>query len=276
MAFKIITADERMRQRTITCLLTGMYKVGKTYTLKTLPPESTLFLNIEAGDLAVTDWQGASIDLLSWEDIKDVVCLIAGANPARRNNESYSQKHYDKALKQYPDMDVTKYKIVFFDSLTVASRVCLHWCKGQPQAFTDDGKPNAFGVYGLLGAEMMDMCTHLHYASAVDVIFVMQMARDLDEYKRPMWGLQAEGKMLCDKLPYLVDQVMTLAWVEAEDGRKFRALITKSDNVYGYPAGDRSGRLDQLEPPSIQHILDKAKGNITASKAAPPQAKTKA
>lgn len=36
------------------------------------------------------------------------------------------------------------------DSITVASRLCLHWCKGKPQATSDrSGKPDMRSAYGI-------------------------------------------------------------------------------------------------------------------------------
>lgn len=53
----IISAIERMAERKgVKLLLLGKSGIGKTSRLKDLDPASTLFLDIEAGDLAVADW----------------------------------------------------------------------------------------------------------------------------------------------------------------------------------------------------------------------------
>ena len=50
---QIITADERMRERRgIKGVLTGISGIGKTSQLWTLNPDTTLFINLEAGALA--------------------------------------------------------------------------------------------------------------------------------------------------------------------------------------------------------------------------------
>jgi hypothetical protein len=46
-----------------------------------------------------------------------------------------------------------RYETIFIDSITVAGRLCLQWCRGQPEAFSErTGKPDLRGAYGLHGA----------------------------------------------------------------------------------------------------------------------------
>jgi hypothetical protein len=55
------------------------------------------------------------------------------------------------------------------------------------------------------------------------------------------------------------DEVVTLAEIKAqnEDGSvsSYRAFITHTLNPYGYPAKDRSGRLDMVEPPHLGELI---------------------
>lgn len=44
---------------------------------------------------------------------------------------------------------IDRYEYVFIDSLSALSRLCLAWCKTQPQAFSEKtGKPDTRGAYG--------------------------------------------------------------------------------------------------------------------------------
>ena len=64
---QIITADERMRERRgIKGVLTGISGIGKTSQLWTLNPDTTLFINLEAGELAVQGWPGDEIRIRDW------------------------------------------------------------------------------------------------------------------------------------------------------------------------------------------------------------------
>ena len=58
----IISADQRLAEkRGVKGVLVGKSGIGKTSQLWTLPPESTLFFDLEAGDLAVEGWAGDTI-----------------------------------------------------------------------------------------------------------------------------------------------------------------------------------------------------------------------
>jgi hypothetical protein len=264
MALKIISADERIRNKRITGVIFGEYGIGKTTLLMTLNPDETLFINIESGETAVPNYKGRSVDITSWDDAKDLACLIAGHNIARRDDESYSAKHYQRVLKQYGGGSAIKeyegIKTLFIDSITDLSRIALHWCKGQPESFTDKGRPNNLGLYGLLGQELITCFRHLQHAIGLNVWFVGALNREFDEYKRPIWTPQIEGQKTAQELPGIVDQVITMANIQKEDKSEFRALICNK-NQWNYPAKDRSGRLNLLEEPNLGKLMNKIKGN---------------
>ena len=77
---RIITAGERLREaRGIKGVLTGTSGIGKTTQLLTLDPQRTLFLNLEAGELAVQGWPGDEIRIRDWEVARDLAAWIGGA-----------------------------------------------------------------------------------------------------------------------------------------------------------------------------------------------------
>ena len=85
MALPIIGADERLAQRKgIKGVIFGRSGIGKTSLLWTLNASTTLFLDLEAGDLAV---EGLEIDTLrprTWKECRDFAVFIGGPNPALR------------------------------------------------------------------------------------------------------------------------------------------------------------------------------------------------
>jgi len=141
------------------------------------------------------------------------------------------------------------------------SRQCFAWCKTQPGATSDrSGKPDLRGAYGLLGQEMVSALTHLQHARGKNVVFVAILDERLDDYNRKVFVPQIEGSKTSLELPGIVDEVVTLAEIKAEDGSAYRAFVTHTVNPYGFPAKDRSGRLDLLEPPHLGALIAKCAG----------------
>ena len=156
-----------------------------------------------------------------------------------------------------------KYETVFVDSITVAGRLCLQWCKGQPQAYSEKtGKPDSRGAYGLLGQEMIGWLVHLQHARGKNVWFVGILDERLDDFNRRVFSLQIEGAKTGLELPGIVDEVVTLAEIKADDGSGYRAFVCQTLNAWGYPAKDRSGRLDLIEEPHLGRLMTKIKGPV--------------
>ena len=269
MSLPIISADERLSERRgIKGCIFGKSGIGKTSLLKTLNPETTLFFDLEAGDLAVEDWTGDTIRPQTWEQCRDFALFIGGANPALRDEQPYSTKRYREVCAQYGDpQSLDKYETIFVDSITVAGRLCFQWCKGQPQAFSEkSGKPDTRGAYGLHGQEMIAWLTHLQHTRNKNIWFVGILDEKVDDFNRPFYQPQIEGSKTGLELPGIVDEVITMADVAGDitdaagnvTGRKsVRAFVCHTLNSYGYPAKDRSGRLECLEQPHLGNLMGK-------------------
>lgn len=263
MALPIVTADQRLAEkRGVKGVLIGKAGIGKTSQLWTLDAGSTLFFDLEAGDLAVEGWAGDTIRPRTWAECRDFAVFIGGPNPALRDDQPYSQAHYDAVCARYGDpVQLAKYQTLFVDSITVAGRLCLQWCKGQPQAYSEKtGKPDSRGAYGLMGQEMIAWLTHLQHTRGKNVWFVGILEEKLDDYNRRIQQLQIDGAKTGLELPGIVDEVITLAEMKAEDGSGYRAFVCHTLNPYGFPAKDRSGRLDEIEEPHLGRLMQKIAG----------------
>jgi len=250
--------DRAVDQRGIKGVIAGVAGIGKTSLLRTLPAEKTLFINVEAGDLSVAGWPGDELRVRDWELARDVTCWIGGVNPAVRADHPYGAHHYKRVCAEFGDPGVLgKYDTIFIDSITVLARLCLQWCKAQPQAMTANGKPDTRAAYGLLGLEMITWLTHLQHVPHKNVWLVGILDRRHDELNRPFFALQLEGSKTALELPGIVDQVITMAEVKGDDGKPKRAFICTTINPYGYPAKDRSGRLDTIEEPHLGQLMEK-------------------
>lgn len=262
--FPIITADERLKEeRGIKGVIFGKSGIGKTSLLWTLNAQKTLFFDLEAGDLAVQGWEGDAIRPKTWQECRDFAVFIGGANPSLRDNQSYSQAHYDAVIEKYGDPSaLDKYDTIFIDSITVAGRLCFQWCKGQPAAFNQQGKEDTRGAYGLHGQEMIAWLTHLQHTRVKNIWFVGILDEKLDDFNRKVFSPQIEGSKTGNELPGIFDQVITMAEIQATDGSSYRAFVNHHINPYGFDAKDRSGRLELLEKPHLGELMEKIKGEV--------------
>jgi hypothetical protein len=242
--------------------LTGIPGSGKTSQIRTLNVHKTLFVDMEAGDLSILDWQGDTLRPRTWPEFRDLVVFLAGPMPTASADQAFSQAHFDHVCTLYGDpAQLAKYDTYFVDSLTVLSRLCFAWCKTQPQAFSEKtGKADNRGAYGLLGQEMITALTHLQHVRDKHVIYVAILEEKVDEFSRRYFQLQLEGAKTALELPGVLDEVITLAMLKADDGSTYRGFVTRADNSFGYPSKDRSGRLDAIEEPHLGKLIAKCLG----------------
>jgi len=279
MALPIISADQRLSEkRCAKIALVGIPGAGKTSQIRTLHAASTLLVDTEAGDLSILDWAGDTLRPRSWPEFKDLVVFLAGPSPSASPEQAFSQAHFDHVCQKYGDpAQLAKYDTYFLDSLTVLSRMCLAWCKTQPAAFSEKtGKPDTRGTYGLLGTEMIGALTHLQHVRDKHVIYVCILEEKLDDFNRRIYQLQLEGAKTSAELPGVLDEVITLAILKADDGTPYRAFVTGADNTWGFPSKDRSGRLDPIEEPHLGKLIAKCLGRAATARPAAPAAQTNA
>lgn len=263
MSFNIITAEERMQTRKpIKGAIFGPHGIGKTSLLWTVDPEKTLFLNLEGGDLAVQDCPVDSIEIRTWEDAMTMACLITGPDPSRRSDQAYSQAHYNYVSNETDPAFLQKYEIVFWDSISVASRLCWQWATGQPDAFSEKtGKADNRGAYGLVGRELVRWLTVIQHTPGKDVWVVGGLDEKEDDFGRRKHDPQIEGSKAGLELPGIFDQVISMVMMQPEEGGEpYRAFVCHKVNPWRYPAKDRSGRLQIIEEPHLGRLMEKING----------------
>jgi hypothetical protein len=255
---KIISAAEQLAEvRGAKILIVGPNGVGKTSLLKTLDEEQlakTLFIDIEAGDQAILDLPVQTIRIHQWSEARDLACKLGGPNPSFSPTMCYSQAHYNSIASTVGDLD--QFDTIFVDSMTALSRLSYRWAEQQPEAISEKtGRKDIRGAYGLHGREMILLLNQLQLARRRNVVFVAILEKTTDDFGRSEWTIQMEGQKTAREMPGIVDQILTMQFVDFGDGKPIRAFVCTSPNPYGYPAKDRSGRLQQFEKPHLGELL---------------------
>ena len=218
---------------------------------------STLFVDIEAGDLAVADLPVASVRPRRWEECRDLACALGGFNPALPATAAYSEAHFNEVMKDPELARLAAFQILVVDSITAAARLSLASAELQPEAFTDRGRKDLRAIYGFHARTMLGWINQIQHARGRNVVFVAVLERHVDDLNIATWQPQIEGGKTGRELPAIVDEIITMQWVDFGDGKPVRAFVCTNPNPWRYPAKDRSGRLEQLEPPNLGALISK-------------------
>src|SRR5262249_41214045 len=262
---KIYTADDRIKEKSgAKILIVGPSGVGKTSLLRTLSAEmlaSTAVVDIEAGLLAVADLPVASVRPRTWDECRDIACAVGGPNPALPATAAYSEAHYNEVLKEPELARLVPFRILFIDSLTGGGRLCFTWAEQQAESFTDRGRKDLRATYGLHARSMLGWLNQLQHARERTLVFPALVEKNVDDFNIATWQPQIEGGKTGRELPAIVDEIITMQWIDFGDRKAVRAFVCTNPNPWSYPAKDRSGRLEQLEPPNLGALIEKLTGH---------------
>lgn len=263
---KIISADERLAERRgVKALIVGPTGIGKTSLLRTIDPRRVLFVDGEAGDLAVQDLPIDTVRIADWRMARDLACRIGGPNPSFPPNSCYSQAHFEAVGGPLENLD--RYALVFVDLVTAISRLSFRWAEQQPEARSErTGAKDLRGAYGLHAREMLLWLHQLQHARGKHVVFVGILEKITDEFSRHFgFQVQMEGSKVPREIGGIVDELIVMQWIDFGDHKPVRSFICTEPNPWGLPAKDRSGRLEQTEPPHLGKLIARITTPVRAS-----------
>jgi hypothetical protein len=256
----IISPEQRLAEpRGARILIVGKNGIGKTSLVRKLDPKTVLFIDIENGALAIDDIPLPHVRPQTWPEIRDLIVSIAGPNRSFTPHEPYSQAHFDMVGGYLPGIESGQCTTVFFDTVTAAARLCFRWASTQAEAFSSNtGKPDLRGAYGLHARDFLLALHHLQSARGLNIILIGALETVTDDYGRVEHRLQAEGQRVPREIAGIVDVVVTMALLDFADGKApLRGFVCDPTNTWQYPAKDRSGKLDKIEPPDLGALIRK-------------------
>jgi len=225
VALKFTTTDQAAQLHGVKMLIYGVSGVGKTTLCATAP--QPIILSAEAGLLSLRKFQIPVIEIRTVDDLTEAHRWCQQAAEARQ------------------------FATVCIDSITEIGEVVLANAKRQVK--------DPRQAYGELIEKMMTTIKAFRDLQGKHVY----MAAKAEPVKDEMTGVvrymaSMPGSKLGPQLPYLFDEVFRLGINKTPQGEQYRFLQTQPD--LQYDAKDRSGALDPIEPPDLNHVISKILG----------------
>lgn len=223
MAIKLTTTKEAARVNGVKICVYGQSGAGKTRLCATTG-EPTVIISAEAGLLSLRELDMPVIEVASIGDVHDAYRFI---------NES---------------ADARDFRWVCLDSVSEIAEVVL----ANEKAATKDPRR----AYGELADRMMELLRAFRDIPGRNVYMSAKLERTKDEATGAMlYAPSMPGQRLGQQLPYMFDFLFALRVEKDPEGNPTRWLQTAGD--LQYIAKDRSGALDQFEPPDLAAIAAK-------------------
>lgn len=227
MAIRLTTTKQAAVEQGLKVLVHGLAGAGKTVLCSTTG-EPTLIISAEAGLLSLRHTDMPVIEVKSLQDVKDAYQFITEAKEAEQ------------------------FRWICLDSISEIAEVVL----AAEKAATKDPRK----AYGELQDHMMTLMRAFRDLAGRNVVFTAKQEKLKDEHSgMVLYQPMMPGQKLSQQIGYLFDMVFALRVEKDQDGDLTRWLQTSRD--LQFEAKDRSGALAMFEPPNLEAIAAKIRGD---------------
>lgn len=184
---------------------------------------------------------------------RPVLCVVEpGMLSMKNSNIPAWEAHKPEQIDEFFDWlfrsnDAKQFDTVGIDSISQLAEIFL----------TQELKRNKDGrkAYGEMSRRVMDIVNGLYYLPQKHVYLIGKQAMvDVNgsQEKRPYFP----GQDLNVKVPHLYDEILHLGRYNVP-GQPQPVVAFRCNETYGVMARDRSGKLNELEPPNLGDIFKK-------------------
>ncbi len=221
--------DDLIDRSGVKCVVFGKPKTGKTTLIKTAP--SPIIFSSERGLLSLRGSGLSGVAIETMKDLDDAFAWLSSSSEAK------------------------KYLTVAWDSVSDTAEAIL---AGERKSGLHK-KNDHWAPYNALADKMTEKLRDARNMSGRNWYLICQEEIIQTPENTRMAVPSLPGKALLQNLPYLFDLIAQMVlYTDPVTGEESRALKTRGDNIT--MGGDRSGKLDQWEPPNLTHVFDKMLG----------------
>jgi hypothetical protein len=232
MAIQLTTTKQAAELHGVKILTYGGAGAGKTRLCATAP--QPVIISAEAGLLSLRQYDIPVITVGSIDEVGEAYAMLAGDEG----------KQFDS---------------ICLDSISEIAETCLTAEKAS--------KPDPRQAYGEMADRMTQLVRAFRDLPEKHVYISAKQDRQKDDTTGGMlYGPATPGQKLASGLPYLFDEVFCLRVETDADGNPQRWLQTQPDQQF--IAKDRSGALNQYEPPDLAAVINKIIGTGAQAAAA--------
>ena len=235
MPIQWTTTGQRALDQGIKVLVHGVSGAGKTTLIKTCP--RPIIASAESGTLSIADANLPMTEITSYEDLVDFYNFLISPNA---NN--FDTGVLD-SVSEIAERILTKEKLK---------------AKDPRQA------------YGEMADRVITLLRMFRDIPGKNIYFTCKTAMVPTPEGSVKWCPLMPGKQLTGGVAYYFDEFFFLGIGETVDntGKKVRYRYLQTQPTAQYEAKDRSGALDEIEPPDLTHIFNKIRNKVTLKPAA--------